>query len=144
VLHVGTDPLRTRLFPQIAISVNTPEKRESFFRPFEIKELKADNLQCNISVRDELKIWVEYKDHPVYFIKIDIPGFKCNLIFSSEADGWKPFGNKIPYQSGKKKADFSWIIPLPKSRVEGDFFIITKVLTSTIFGYWYRIQYTQP
>jgi hypothetical protein len=30
VLHVGTDPLRTRVFPQIAISVNTPEKRESF------------------------------------------------------------------------------------------------------------------
>ena len=64
VLHVGTDPLRTYVFPQIAISVNTPEKRESFFHPFEIKELKADARRCYISVRDDVKIWEEHNDHP--------------------------------------------------------------------------------
>ena len=122
VLHVGTDPLRTRVFPQIAISVNLPEMSEYFFQPFVIEELKADTRQCNISVRDAVKIWEERNEHSVYFIKIQIPGFKCNLMFTSEIEGWKPFGKKIPYQSGEKKIDLSWIIPIPKARVEGDFF----------------------
>lgn len=126
VLHVGTDPLRTRVLPQIAVSVNTPEKSESFYHPFVIEELKADTRQCNITVRDAVKIWEENNDHSVYFIKIDIPGYKCNFKFTGEIEGWKPFGKKIPYQSGTKKVDFSWIIPIPKARVEGDFFYKDK------------------
>jgi hypothetical protein len=127
VLHVGTDPLRTRVFPQIAISVNTPEKSESFLHPFAIEELKADSQQCNIAVRDALKIWIEEGTaQSVYFIKIDIPGYKCNFKFTGEVEGWKPFGKSIPYQSGKKRVDFSWIIPIPKAQVEGDFFYRDK------------------
>ena len=126
VLHVGTDPLRTRVFPQLAISVNTPEKSESFIHPFVNEELIADTQQCNLSIRDAVIIWVEYTDHPVYFIKIDIPGYKCNFKFTGEGEGWKPFGKKIPYQSGIKKVDFSWLVPIPKARVEGDFYYKDK------------------
>jgi hypothetical protein len=144
VLHVGTDPLRTRVFPQLVISVNTPEKRESFFHPFEIKELKADTRQCNISVRDEVKIWEENNDHQGYFIKIDIPGFKCNFIFSCEVEGWKPFGKQIPYRSGKKKTDFSWIIPIPKARVEGDFFCKDKKYQLTGATGYHDHNYVKP
>ena len=96
------------------------------FHPFVIEELKAETQQCNISIRDAVNIWVESADHPVYFIKINIPGYKCNFKFTSEVEGWKPFGKKIPYQSGKKKVDFSWIIPVPKAQVEGDFFYNDK------------------
>ena len=144
VLHVGTDPLRTRVFPQIAISVNTPEKSESFFHPFVIEELKADTQQCNITVRDALKIWEEFNDHPVYFIKIDIPGYKCNFKFTGEVEGWKPFGKKIPYQSGKKKVDFSWIIPIPKARVEGDFFYKDKQYNLTGATGYHDHNYIKP
>jgi hypothetical protein len=144
VIHVGTDPLRTRIFPQLAISVNTPEKRESFFHLFEIKELKADTRLCNISVREQIKIWEECNDHPGYFIKIDIPGFKCNFMFSGEVKGWKPFGNKIPYQSGKRKVDFSWIIPLPKARVEGDFFFKGKEYILTGATGYHDHNYIKP
>jgi hypothetical protein len=144
VLHIGTDPLRTRIFPQIAISVNTPEMRESFFYLFEIKELIADTGRCNISVRDKIKIWEECRVHQIYFIKIDIPGFKCNLMFTSEIEGWKPFGKKIPYQSGKKKVDFSWIIPIPKARVEGDFFFKGKEFILTGATGYHDHNYVKP
>lgn len=30
VMPIGTDPLKTRIFPQLAVSVNTPEMSESF------------------------------------------------------------------------------------------------------------------
>jgi len=144
VVHVGTDPLRTRVFPQIAISVNTPEKSESFVYPFVIEELRADTQQCNISVREAVKIWEECNEPHVYFIKIDIPGYKCNFKFTGEVEGWKPFGKKIPYQSGKKKVDFSWIIPLPKARVEGDFFYKEKQYNLTGATGYHDHNYVKP
>jgi hypothetical protein len=136
VLHVGTDPLRIRIIPQLAVSVNTPEKSESFFYRFDINELKAETRQCDISVRDKIKIWEVHNGNPGYYIKIDIPGFKCDFVFKSEIEGWKPFGKKIPYQSGKRKVDFSWIIPVPKAQVEGDFFYKNKkYILSGAIGY---------
>lgn len=145
VLHVGTDPLRTRIFPQIAISVNTPGRSESLFHHSGIKELKADNHECNISIRDSVKIWQECENgFPVYFIKIDIPAFKCNLMFTGELEGWKPFGKKIPYQSGKKKIDFSWVIPIPKARVEGDFFYKDKKYILTGATGYHDHNYIKP
>jgi hypothetical protein len=126
VLHVGTDPLRTRVFPQLAVSVNIQEKNDSLLFPFEFKEMKADVQQCNISVGNKIKIWAEFGGLLQYFIKADIPRFKCDLRFTSEIEGWKPFGTRVPYKSGEKEVDFSWIIPLPGSTVEGDFFYENK------------------
>jgi len=131
VLHIGTDPLKTSILSQIAISVNTPERSESLTCPFSISELKADSGQCNISVKDKIKIRAEFNELTAYFIKIDIPRFKCNLRFKCEIGGWKPLGKKILYQSGKKKSDYSWVIPMPKARVEGDFFYENKEYTVT-------------
>ncbi len=135
-VHVGTNPLRTKVSGNLAVSVNTVEKTLSLLYPFSIPELSADSWQCNISVNDKLKIWTEFGEHPCYVIKIDIPEFRCNFRFRSEIEGWKPAGKKIPYQSGSKKADFSWVIPVPKARVDGDFCIDGKVyLTYGATGY---------
>ena len=131
VLHVGTDPLRTRVFPQLAISVNIQEKRESLLYPIEFSEMKADAQQCNISVGDKIKIWAEFGELLQYFVKVDIPGFKCDFRFKSEIEGWKPFGKKVLYRSGKKEVDFSWVIPVPGSKVEGDFFYKNKKYSIT-------------
>jgi len=131
VLHIGTDPLRTRIFPQLAISLNTPDRSESFFHPFSFKDLKADTVLCNITVNDEIKIRSESGESNDYIIETDIPGFKCNFRFTGEIRGWKPFGNKFQYQSGKKTGDFSWVIPVPRAGVEGDFVFENKKYTLT-------------
>jgi len=122
VIHIGTDPLRTRVLPQLAISLNTPEINKSISYPYGISEMRADPQRCNILISDKIMILSEHNDPPEYIIKIDIPGFKCNLRFISYVEGWKPLGEKILYQSGKKKVDFSWVIPVPGATVEGDFF----------------------
>ena len=136
VVHIGTDPLKTRILPQIAISINTPERSENIFIPFSFSEMEADTRLCSITVGDKIKIRTEFKGLPEYFIEIDIPGLKCSFIFKSHIEGWKPFGKKIPYQSGKKRGDFSWIVPAPRAKVEGDFFYDNKkyILTNAI-GY---------
>jgi len=136
ILHIGTDPLRTRVFPQLAVSVTTPEKSENLYYFFSFSEMQADKHSCNISVSDKIKIRTEFNEHPVYFIEIEIPGFKCSFRFIGEIDGWKPYGNKIVYQKGKRKGDFSWVIPMPGARVEGEFYFEGRkyVMTGAI-GY---------
>lgn len=144
VLHIGTDPLRTRVFPQLAISVNTPEKSESLFHPFHISEMKADKWQCSISVGDRIKIWAESGGQLQYFVKVDIAGFKCDFRFISEIEGWKPIGKKVLFQSGKKKVDFSWVIPVPVAKVEGEFYFENKKYTLTGATGYHDHNYIKP
>ena len=121
VLHIGTNPVRTKVISQLAVSVSTPEGNSSLSFPFNISELSSNNWQCNLSVGDKIRIWTVLDHPPGYFIKIDIPGFKCDFRFKGELEGWKPFGKNIPYQRGNKRVDLSWVIPMPKARVEGNF-----------------------
>ena len=121
VIHIGTDPLRTKVFPQLAISVSTPGGNKNYFQPYHLRDIEADTRKCNISIGEDVTIRAEH-DHPlVYFLKIDIQGFTCNLKFVSELEGWKPLGTEIPFRIGRKSGRFSWIIPQPKAHVEGDF-----------------------
>ena len=131
VLHIGTDPLRVRVFPQLALSLNTPEKSENLILPFKINELKADTRLCNISVDDRIKIWTTPDSPSVYFIAIKIPRFKGDFRFESVTKGWKPKENKKTYSSGKKKAEFYWIIPQPKATVFGEFTFENKTYKIT-------------
>ena len=121
VMHIGTGPLRTRIFPRLAILVVTPERSISISHPVSFSELEADTLKCNISVKDEIIIRAEFNDPAEYFIKLDVPRFKCNLQFKGDIEGWKPLGNEIQCQIGKRKGAFSWMVPIPRARVEGSF-----------------------
>ena len=125
-LHIGTDPLRTRIVSRLAILVVTPERSESFSHPIIFQELEADTLKCNISAKEGIKIRAEFNDHTEYFISLDIPLFKCNLNCTGDMEGWKPLGNEIRCQTGKKKGAFSWVVPIPRARVEGSFFFENK------------------
>lgn len=121
VLHIGTDPLRTRITPQLALSINTPEKSDSLILPFSLSELKAGKEICNISVDDRIRIWTT-QDHPfVYSISINVPRFRCKFRFENTIDGWKPKGYKTIYQSGKRSSEFYWVIPQPGATVDGEF-----------------------
>ena len=120
VVHIGTNPLRTRIISQAAASLSTPEKSKSYFYPFSMNEMKADTIQCDISVGDKISIRRGISEQE-YLINADIHGFKCNFRFTGEIEGWKPFGRKIQYASEGKRGDFSWVVPVPRARVEGYF-----------------------
>ena len=123
VLHIGTNPLRTKITSQLAVYADTPDKSVSLSYPFEIRDLSSDSWHCNISVSDKIRIWTVLDHPPGYFIKIEIPGFKCDVKFRSEIEGWKPLGKNIPFQTGNKKVDFSWVIPVPRARAEGTVYL---------------------
>ena len=119
VIHIGTDPLKTKIKAQLAISINTPDINKGIWFPFSISEMSTDLQRCNISISDKILLMAERNDPLLYKIQIDIPDFKCDLRFIGQIEGWKPLGDKIPFRSGKKKVDFSWVIPLPRAAVEG-------------------------
>lgn len=131
VLHIGTDPLRRKVFPQLALSINTPESNESYAWQFNLSELQADTMRCTISVGNKIKIWSDNNELPQYYIQIDIPHFKCNFRFKPELPGWKSEGYKTLHQSGKKKCVFYWVVPQPKAIVEGEFIFKNKTCPVT-------------
>jgi hypothetical protein len=132
VIHIGTNPLKTRIFPQLVISINTPEGHNSFQEVYNVADIKADAEKCNISIRNAVKVWAEFLNPPEYHIQIDVPHFQCNLRFINELEGWKPLGSEIPFHIRKKKGVFSWTVPTPKAKVEGD--IIYKEQNISLSG----------
>ena len=126
VIHIGTDPLRTRICLQLALSINTPDKSENLILPLSLSELKAGEKICDISVDDRIRIWTT-QDYPsAYSISINIPRFRCNFRFENITESWKPGGYKTTCQSGKKRSEFYWVIPQPRATVGGEFFFENK------------------
>ena len=121
VIHIGTDPLKTRIWPQLAVSLKTPGHQGSFSESYHISDIEADIQSCNISIKEKIRIWAEIRDQPEYHIKINLSQFQCRLIFRSTLEGWKPFGNEVDFQMGRKSSTFSWTIPVPRAKVEGEF-----------------------
>jgi hypothetical protein len=122
VAHLGTDPLRRRCYPQVAVSVRTPTKRQSFIRPHSLSDFRASRDRCDVSIRDEFHAVVESPGTDNrYHVTADINGFRADVTFIPEIEGWKPLGDAVEITSGRKKAAFSWIIPVPKAKVVGEF-----------------------
>lgn len=121
VIHIGTDPLRTRVFPQLAVSISTPDRNVSFSQSYHIQDTEIDTHQCNISIKDDIRVWTKPGDQTEHFIKILLPQFQCSLRFLSEIEGWKPLGKEVKFQLGRKSGMFSWTVPVPKASVEGEF-----------------------
>ena len=121
VIHVGTDPLRTRIFPQLAVSVETPDGGGAITLAFSPEELNADTQKCNVSLGNDIRIWAAEGVQSIYYIEIDVPRFQCSLRFTGSIEGWKPLGNEIVQQLGKRTGSFSWVIPMPRAIVDGDF-----------------------
>jgi hypothetical protein len=88
--------------------------------------MEADTGQCDIALKEEVRTWIEFHEQLEYFIKIDIPGFQCNLKFVSALEGWKPLDSEVPFRIGRKSGKFSWTIPVPKASVKGHFTCLDK------------------
>ncbi len=121
VFHIGTDPLKTKIYPQLAVSVTTPEGSVSFTRPYSLSGFEADTRQCRLKAGREVEIREEPGDMTEYSVKIEIPEFQCYLKFVPDIEGWKPLGNEVINRIGRKKGAFSWVVPMPGGKVNGAF-----------------------
>ena len=129
VIHIGTDPLKTRIWPQLAVSLKTPGYQGSFSESYDLNDIEADTSSCSIAIKDQIRVWAQTRDQPEYHIRIDLSQFQCKLKFISTLEGWKPFGNEVRFKIGNRTSAFSWTIPVPRARVEGEFFFENKKFT---------------
>lgn len=122
VAHLGTDALRKRFFPQIAITVRTATERQSFIRPYLLSDFSASRDLCDVKIRNDFHAFAEspYQGN-LYRLTVKMNEFDCDLTFIPEIEGWKPLGDMISVAKGGKKGAFSWIIPVPKAKVVGEF-----------------------
>ncbi len=118
VAHLGTDPLRRKFFPQIAISVKVTADNTAFAQLCQLDELNASRDECNVKIAQKLHC---YGKNKAYHLWVDIPGFSGEFTFTRQLSGWKPLGDAIPIELRKRRAVFGWIIPVPKAAVTGDF-----------------------
>ncbi len=120
VFHIGTDPLKTKIFPQLAVSLNFPSVSEHFTREYTLTDIEADTSQCHIRVGDEINILALPGKETTYLVKINLPEFYCDLHFTCTTEGWKPLGDQVQHRKGKKKGAFAWVIPVPEARAKGE------------------------
>ena len=127
VVHLGTDPLRRKIFPQVAISIRTPNKRDSIIKSYSLSDLRASSDFCDVNIKDELHVSIESPAKGrIYHLKININSFKAAITFIGQIDGWKPFGDEIRLKQRRKTAAFGWVIPVPKAEVVGEFYFENK------------------
>ena len=127
VAHLGTDPLRRRFFPQIAISIKTPTHRQALIKHYSLKDFSASTEFCDVRLKDEFHAFLKSPTRDdFYHLTVNVDDFRAELTFICEIEGWKPLGNNVKIKMGKKEGIFYWVIPAPKAKVVGEFCIGNK------------------
>ncbi len=129
VFHIGTDPLRTRVYPQLAVSVNIAGVSGSFTRTYRPDEISSSISSCDISADPGIRIRSVQGKTLRYTLDISLKEFRCSLTFTSITEGWKPLGNSVFHQWGRRKSEFAWTIPVPEARVTGELEYKNRVLS---------------
>lgn len=120
--HLGTDPLRTRCFPTVAVAARTPHSRIAVIQPFVWHDVQAAREVCDVKIQDAFHVWMRPScAGATYHLMVRLPDFSATLQFRSQLPGWKPLGDAVSMQRGSKHAAFSWVIPLPRAEVVGTF-----------------------
>jgi len=124
VAHLGTDPMRRKCYPQLAISAKTPSLSQAITLPYSLDDFQASTDLCDVSLRDDFHVSVVSPNHDnIYQLSVDTEAFKANLKFIPDIEGWKPLGDEITIERKNKRSQFFWMIPLPKAKVVGEFSI---------------------
>ncbi len=118
VFHVGTDPLKTKVFPQLAVSLITPEGNLEMLTPFTFQSTGYSTEKCLVTAGNEVHIEALTPDR--YSVRIDTATFRCNLIFDRIVEAWRPLGRDVNFNQGRRKGAFAWTIPMPLARVSGE------------------------
>ena len=122
VAHLGTDPLRTRFSPTVAVTVWTPHGSTMVRQRFALDDLQASRDVCDVTITDAWHVFLEPGTQvPVYHLTVNLPTFRATLRFQGQLASWKPLGHVVPMQQGRKRAAFVWVVPMPRAAVEGVF-----------------------
>ena len=121
VVHLGTDPLRKRFFPTLAISIKTPEATRAFEFRYNLKDFHADKNWCDVRLRQDCHIYSDNDNPGYYHIDINIPEFHASLIFKQTVPVWVPPAHKIKVVKGSRHSEFFWNVQQPRSIVDGNF-----------------------
>ena len=124
VAHLGTDPMRRKIYPQLAISAKTPPLSQAITLTYTLNDFQASTELCDVSLKDDFHVSVVSPNHDnIYQLSVDTKVFKANLKFIPDIEGWKPLGDEITIERKNKRSEFFWMIPLPKAKVVGAFSI---------------------
>jgi hypothetical protein len=121
VVHLGTDPLRKRFFPTLALSIRTPEATRAIEIRYRIKDFHGDKNRCDLRLRKDCHIYWDNDPPGYYHINIDISEFRASLRFKQAVPVWVPPAHRIKAYKGNRYSEFFWNVLQPKSIVDGSF-----------------------
>ena len=121
VVHLGTDPLRKRFFPTLALSIKTPEATREIEKRYKLKDFYAHKKRCDIRLGEDCHIYSDGENSGCYHIDIDISEFRVSLIFNQTVPVWVPPANKIKVSKGHRQSEFFWNVLQPGAIVDGSF-----------------------
>jgi len=124
--YFDTGPLRKNLRHYVTVFTHTEEYGiQNRTKNYSSAEFKASREYCDVMI-GENRLYAEYPpdgDLPIYHLRAKIEELEVDLTFRPELEGWKPWGDKIKFRDKEDEGDFSWIVPVPKARVNGTFII---------------------
>jgi hypothetical protein len=136
VVHLGTDPLRKRFFPTLALSIKTPEATRAIEFKYNLKDFQAEKNWCDVRLRQDCHIYSDSDNSGCYHIDINIPEFRASLIFKQTVPVWVPPAPKINVVKGNRHSELFWNVLQPRSIVDGNFTYNNSSYTlNNAFGY---------
>jgi hypothetical protein len=121
VVHLGTDPLRKRFFPTLAISIKTPEATRAIELRYNLKDFHADKNCCDVWLREDCHIYSDSNHSGYYHMEVNISEFRASLISKQSVPVWVPPAHKIKVLKGNRHSELFWNVLQPRSTVDGSF-----------------------
>ena len=121
--------------PGVELHVYKPSgEKLSVVRKFPASEVKASEEKCDVWVGENRCYveWPEVGDLPTHYLYISEQGMEADLTFHSEVPGWKPGRGLTRYGD---RGYFSWVVPVPRARVEGTVRFEGRTLDAAGIGY---------
>jgi hypothetical protein len=121
--------------PGIELHVYKPSgEKLSVVKKFPDSALRASQEKCDVWVGNNhcFAEWPEEGNLPTHYLHIAEEGMEADLTFVSEVPGWKPGKGKTIYGD---RGYFSWLVPVPRARVEGTVRFEGKTLEARGIGY---------
>ncbi|MDY6795867.1 MAG: hypothetical protein SWK76_11430 [Actinomycetota bacterium] len=121
--------------PGIELHVYKPSgEKISVVKKFPRSQFSASEKICDARVGENRCYveWPEEGDLPTYYLYIAEDGMEADLTFVSEVPGWMPGKGKTFYGD---RGYFSWVVPIPRARVEGTVSFEGKTLQARGIGY---------
>jgi hypothetical protein len=121
VIHLGTDPLRKRFFPTLALSIRTPEASTAIEIRYDLEEFHAKRDYCNVRLGKDCHIYPENDNTGIYHIDVNTSDFRASLAFKQTVPVWVPPVYKTKALRGSRQSEFFWNVLQPRSVVDGSF-----------------------